>query len=70
MLQCWELEPKDRPNFSDLVHSLSQSLDAMAGYMDVGAFGKLQMESKSEDSAKTEPARAKDHDSSEKESKA
>ena len=47
MLRCWELEPKDRSTFSDLVSSLSQSLEAMASYMDVGAFGKLQMESKS-----------------------
>ena len=44
MLQCWEIEPKDRPCFSDLVSSLSQSLEAMAGYMDVGAFGEMQVQ--------------------------
>ena len=39
MLQCWEFDPKNRPTFSNLVQSLSQSLEAMAGYMDIGAFG-------------------------------
>ena len=43
MQHCWELDPTSRPSFSDLVSSLSQSLEAMAGYMDVGAFGQLQV---------------------------
>ena len=35
MLRCWEFEAKNRPTFSILVSSLSQSLEAMADYMDV-----------------------------------
>ena len=43
MQHCWELDPESRPSFSDLVSSLSQSLEAMVGYMDVSAFGQLQV---------------------------
>ena len=70
MMRCWELEPKGRPSFSDLVSSLSQSLEAMAGYMDVGAFGQLQFQpsagSEPGDSAK----KHEDNEFSEEETKA
>ena len=41
MLNCWEINPKDRPAFSSLVSSLSHSLEAMAGYMDVNTFKEV-----------------------------
>ena len=41
MLHCWEREPQNRPTFSNFVESLSQSLEAMADYMDIGAFGEV-----------------------------
>jgi hypothetical protein len=33
MSQCWELEPKKRPPFSELVQSLSATMETMAGYV-------------------------------------
>ena len=38
MLRCWELEPEGRPTFSDIVISLSESLETMADYLDISAF--------------------------------
>ena len=36
MLQCWELEPEKRPPFTELVQSLSVSLEFMADYVSLG----------------------------------
>ena len=38
MLQCWEMEPDSRPSFSDLVKTISTSLEEMSDYLHVGAF--------------------------------
>ena len=66
MQHCWELDPKSRPSFSDLVSFLSQSLEAMAGYMDVGAFGQLQA---CESALESAPGEIGEQRLSEKESK-
>ena len=38
MMNCWNFDPNARPSFSDLVSSLSQSLEAMVGYLEIIAF--------------------------------
>jgi len=35
MLDCWKEEPKERPDFSKLVDTISLNLEAEAGYMDL-----------------------------------
>ena len=40
MLQCWDSQPGKRPTFSYIVNSLSQYLEAMAGYIDIVTFGE------------------------------
>ena len=39
MQQCWSIEPEKRPQFSELVSSLSSFLESVAGYLHIGAFG-------------------------------
>ena len=41
MLQCWDIEPGSRPSFSDLVKTISTSLEEMSDYLHVGAFTDL-----------------------------
>ena len=35
MLDCWKEEPKERPDFSKLVGTISLILEAAAGYMEL-----------------------------------
>lgn len=44
MMWCWVMEPGNRPSFPDLVHTLSKSLEEMAGYLPIGAFAGLDEE--------------------------
>lgn len=34
MLRCWKEHPEERPPFSELSHSISGFLEALAGYFD------------------------------------
>ena len=36
---CWMFESAKRPTFTEIVESLSDSLESMAGYVHIGAFG-------------------------------
>ena len=46
MLNCWELDSKDRPNFSKLVMDIESHLTEIAGYLD---FNKLPHTSEDDD---------------------
>ena len=54
MQQCWDSQSKNRPTFSDIVGSLSQSLEAMAGYIDIVAFGEISKQPKELDLPKNQ----------------
>ena len=40
MLQCLDSQPENRPTFSNIVGSLSQSLVAIAGYLEIVGLGE------------------------------
>ena len=44
MMGCWEMEPDKQSSFSTLVHTLTKSLENMAGYLHIGAFPDLNEE--------------------------
>ena len=52
MIQCWESKSKKRPSFSDLVHSLSVSMESMAGYIDISE-SVLKSEESEDDTAQS-----------------
>ena len=36
MQSCWESEPEDRPQFCELVSTISSVLESAAGYLELG----------------------------------
>ena len=42
MYKCWHADPKERPTFSELVSSMTQNLEGLAGYMHVLTFGEIE----------------------------
>ena len=44
MFNCWHADPYKRPNFTELVSLMSQTLSRLAGYMDVFTFAELEVQ--------------------------
>ena len=64
MLQCWDSQPKNRPTFSNIVGSLSQSLVAIGGYLEIVAFGESSKQPQDIDLSKgKDQSQYKDDDS-------
>ena len=40
IMECWKDEPEERPDFSKLVVTISLTLEAVAGYMDLSLVTK------------------------------
>lgn len=43
MFNCWHADPYKRPNFTELVSLMSQTLSRLSGYMDVFTFAELEV---------------------------
>ena len=43
MSKCWHGDPEERPTFPELVSLMSQTLESLAGYMDMSTFGMLEV---------------------------
>ena len=37
------MDPSERPTFSELLNQMSQTLESLAGYMDVSTFGETEV---------------------------
>ena len=46
MQSCWESEPENRPQFCELVSTISSVLESLAGYLELAM--SLQQEDRSE----------------------
>jgi len=53
ILECWKAEPEERPDFSQLVDTISLSLEAAAGYMDFSLVVKNEHSVAAEEEVKT-----------------
>lgn len=65
MLKCWELEPTDRPKFSELVVAIESYLTEMAGYLDFNRLPQITPQVTPQISEKKEDVDVEDDQGSE-----
>lgn len=54
MFRCWHIDPEERVSFTQLVESMSQTLEKMADYLDVCTFSALDKQAGEAENSKTE----------------